>query len=175
MHGSHAGGVVYFFLFSRVRSACGKRAPHPALWATFPLKGEGSACQKTSALPYRECRGDHWSPASLAQQRAFRDGFLTGHTGTGEQCSPLQEFFDSLKKYGGVCAKAQTNKPAGRGVGAAHVRPGCVRQGCACGKAAGRACPAPTIFLAKSFILHRLFRRFCTNLLLLAYLLYYNS
>ena len=55
-----------------------------------------SACQKTSTLLYRECRGDHWSPASLAQQRAFRDGFLTRHTGTGEQCSPLQEFFDRL-------------------------------------------------------------------------------
>ena len=55
-----------------------------------------SACQKISTLLYRECRGDHWSPASLAQQRAFRDGFLTRHTGMGEQCSPLQEFFDSL-------------------------------------------------------------------------------
>ena len=52
--------------------------------------------KKTSTLLYRECRGDHWSPASLAQQRAFRDGFLTRHTGTGEQCSPPQEFFDSL-------------------------------------------------------------------------------
>ena len=52
--------------------------------------------KKTSTLLYRECRGDHWSPASLAQQRAFRDGFLTRHAGTGEQCSPLQEFFDSL-------------------------------------------------------------------------------
>ena len=61
------------------------------------------ACRKTSALPYRECRGDHWSPASLAQQRAFRDGFLTRHTGTGEQCSPLQEFFDSLPKRVSCC------------------------------------------------------------------------
>ena len=60
-----------------------------------PRRGR-SACQKTSTLLYRECRGDHWSPASLAQQRAFRDGFLTRHTGTGEQCSPLQEFFDRL-------------------------------------------------------------------------------
>ena len=55
-------------------------------------------CQrvKKHRLCYRDCRGDHWSPANLAQQRAFRDGFLTRHTGTGEQCSPLQEFFDSL-------------------------------------------------------------------------------
>ena len=71
-----------------IRPQSEPRAPSP--------KGEGSACRKTPALPYRECRGDHWSPASLAQQRAFRDGFLTRHTGTGEQCSPLQEFFDSL-------------------------------------------------------------------------------
>ena len=63
---------------------------------SFPRRGEAQRVEKTPALPYRECRGDHWSPASLAQQRAFRDGFLTRHTGTGEQCSPLQEFFDKL-------------------------------------------------------------------------------
>ena len=58
--------------------------------ALKPSLGGRSACQKTSTFLYRECRGDHWSPANLAQQRAFRDGFLTRHTGTGEQCSPLQ-------------------------------------------------------------------------------------
>ena len=68
----------------------------------LPRRGR-SACQKTSTLLYRECRGDHWSPASLAQQRAFRDGFLTRHTGTGEQCSPLQEFFDSRPKRVSCC------------------------------------------------------------------------
>ena len=30
-------------------------------------------------------------------------------------------------------------------VGAGHARPGCVRQTGACGKAAGRTCPAPTV------------------------------
>ena len=68
-----------------------------------------TVCQKTSALPYRECRGDHWSPASLAQQRAFRDGFLTRHTGTGEQCSPLQEFFDSLSRFPAPKQLCKTN------------------------------------------------------------------
>jgi hypothetical protein len=42
------------------------------------------------------CRGDHWSPVNLPQQRIFWDSLLTRQTGTGEQCSPLQEFFDSL-------------------------------------------------------------------------------
>ena len=73
-----------------------RRNPSGRLRRPPPFDKGGSACQKTSTLLYRECRGDHWSPASLAQQRAFRDGFLTRHTGTGEQCSPLQEFFDSL-------------------------------------------------------------------------------
>ncbi|MDD6649644.1 MAG: hypothetical protein PUE87_06680 [Subdoligranulum variabile] len=35
-------------------------------------------------------------PTNLAQHRVFRGGFLTRQTDTGEQCSPLQEFFDSL-------------------------------------------------------------------------------
>ena len=34
------------------------------------------------------------SPANLPQQRFFRD--FASQTGTGEQCSPLQAFFDSL-------------------------------------------------------------------------------
>ena len=70
-----------------------------------------SACQKTSTLLYRDCRGDHWSPANLAQQRAFRDGFLTRHTGTGEQCSPLQEFFDSLKKQSAGLLPSTDGRP----------------------------------------------------------------
>ena len=51
--------------------------------------------QKIAFLPYCVCRGDHWSPANLPQQRIFRDSFLARQTGTGEQCSPLQAFFDS--------------------------------------------------------------------------------
>ena len=53
-------------------------------------------CQKNAFLPYCVCRGDHWSPANLPQQRLFWGGLLTRQTGTGEQCSPLQAFFDSL-------------------------------------------------------------------------------
>ena len=50
-------------------------------------------------LPYCVRRGDHWSPANLPQQRIFRDSFLARQTGTGEQCSPLQEFFDTLQYF----------------------------------------------------------------------------
>ena len=55
--------------------------------------------QKIAFLPYCVCRGDHWSPVNLPQQRFFRDSCLTKQTGTGEQCSPLQEFFDNLKVF----------------------------------------------------------------------------
>ena len=48
--------------------------------------------QKNASLPYCVCRGDHWSPANLPPQRIFRDSCLVRQAGTGEQCSPLQEF-----------------------------------------------------------------------------------
>ncbi len=47
------------------------RNPSGRLRRPPPFDKGGSACQKTSTLLYRECRGDHWSPASLAQQRSF--------------------------------------------------------------------------------------------------------
>ena len=51
-------------------------------------------------FPCCVCRGDHWSPVNLPPQRIFRDSFLVRQAGTGEQCSPLQIFFDSLSpKY----------------------------------------------------------------------------
>ena len=48
--------------------------------------------QKIASLPYCVCRGDHWSPANLPPQRIFRARCLVRQAGTGEQCSPLQEF-----------------------------------------------------------------------------------
>ena len=38
----------------------------------------GFRLSKNAFLPCCVCRGDHWSPASLPQQRIFRDGFLQG-------------------------------------------------------------------------------------------------
>ena len=56
--------------------------------------------ERTRVLPCCVCRGDHWSPANLPPQRIFRDSCLVRQAGTGEQCSPLQMFFDSLSpKY----------------------------------------------------------------------------
>ena len=43
-------------------------------------------------FPCCVCRGDHWSPANLPPQRIFRVSCLVRQSGTGEQCSPLQEF-----------------------------------------------------------------------------------
>ncbi len=56
--------------------------------------------ERTLVFPCCVCRGDHWSPANLPPQRIFRDSCLVRQAGTGEQCSPLQMFFDSLSpKY----------------------------------------------------------------------------
>ena len=52
----------------------------------FVAGGEGRV------FPCCVCRGDHWSPANLPPQRIFRDSCLVRQAGTGEQCSPLQEF-----------------------------------------------------------------------------------
>ncbi len=89
----------------------------PALWPPCPLAATANLpcnphtltpqtkaslvkgrpdCRKIASLPYCVCRGDHWSPVSLPPQRNFRDSFHTRQTGTGEQCSPLQERFDTL-------------------------------------------------------------------------------
>ena len=59
--------------------------------SSLPLWGS-PACQKIAFLSYCVCRGDHWSPANLPPQRIFRDSCLVRQAGTGEQCSPLQEF-----------------------------------------------------------------------------------
>ena len=48
--------------------------------------------ERTRVLPCCVGRGDHWSPANLPPQRIFRDSCLVRQAGTGEQCSPLQEF-----------------------------------------------------------------------------------
>ena len=58
----------------------------------FPLYAF-SGRQKNAFFPYCVCRGDHWSPINLPQQRNFCDSLLTRQTGTGEQCSTLQVVF----------------------------------------------------------------------------------
>ena len=63
----------------------------------LPQTGTGG---EGHVFPCCVCRGDHWSPANLPPQRIFRDSCLVRQAGTGEPCSPLQMFFDSLSpKY----------------------------------------------------------------------------
>ena len=51
-----------------------------------------AAAERTRVFPCCVCRGDHWSPAHVPPQHIFRDSCLVRQSGTGEQCSPLQEF-----------------------------------------------------------------------------------
>ena len=62
---------------------------------SLPLPQAGTGGEG-HVFPCCVCRGDHWSPVNLPPQRFFRDSFLVRQAGTGEQCSPLQMFFDSL-------------------------------------------------------------------------------
>ena len=43
------------------------------------------------------CRGDHWSPANLAQQRVFRGSCFTDKRARASNARPNKSFFDSLK------------------------------------------------------------------------------
>ena len=52
----------------------------------------GSDCQKNVFLPCCVCRGDHWSPASLPQQRIFRDSFLQGKRARASNARPYKSF-----------------------------------------------------------------------------------
>ena len=56
----------------------------------------GTVCQKTSTLPYRECRGEHCSPANLAQQRSFGKASHKANGHGRAMLAPTMRFFDSL-------------------------------------------------------------------------------
>lgn len=53
-----------------------------------------AAFEKTKDLgrsdPFRECRGEHCSPADLTEKVLFQENTPRGRRLTGEQCSPLQ-------------------------------------------------------------------------------------
>ena len=108
------------------------------IWAERDRRGRtwfAPDCQKIAFLPYCVCRGDHWSPADLPQQRIFRDSFLARQTGAGEQCSPLQEFFDrQWRTWFAHRSLAAVVSPPGRCKhrplhrrGGFHIRPGRLR------------------------------------------------
>ena len=50
----------------------------------------GFRLSKNVFLPCCVCRGDHWSPASLPQQRIFRDGFLQGKRARASNARPYK-------------------------------------------------------------------------------------
>ena len=43
------------------------------------------------------CRGDHWSPADLAQKRVFRGSYFIDKRARASNARPTKRFFDSLK------------------------------------------------------------------------------
>ena len=49
--------------------------------------------QKIAFLPYCVCRGDHWSPANLPQQRIFRNSFLQGERARASHARPYNTLF----------------------------------------------------------------------------------
>ena len=81
------------------------------------------AVKKNASLPYCVCRGDHWSPAHLPPKRIFRDGFLARQTGTGEQCSPLQAFFDSSAEGSRPLPTEQKEKSASKETCPGEINP----------------------------------------------------
>ena len=50
----------------------------------------GFRLSKNVFLPCCVCRGDHWSPASLPQQRIFRDSFLQGKRARASNARPYK-------------------------------------------------------------------------------------
>ncbi|WP_337420762.1 hypothetical protein, partial [Gemmiger formicilis] len=51
------------------------------------------ACQKIAFLSYCVCRGDHWSPANLPQQRIFRESFFQGKQARASNARPYNALF----------------------------------------------------------------------------------
>ena len=79
-----------FFVVSPRTGKADVESGHGRIWNP-PLRFLWRA-ERTRVFPCCVCRGDHWSPANLPPQRIFRDSCLVRQAGTGEQCSPLQEF-----------------------------------------------------------------------------------
>ena len=67
----------------------------PRMWFFDTLSESNlihSACQKITFLAYWMCRGDHWSPADLAQQRVFPERFFTDKRARASNARPYKSF-----------------------------------------------------------------------------------
>ena len=68
------------------------------------------------------CRGDHWSPANLPQQRIFRDSFLQGKRARASNARPYKSFSTAWGPH--ICGPAVYGKRALMGnPRAGHARP----------------------------------------------------
>ena len=83
--------------FSHGKRPRAEQSPAPTAFFDKLRGAEAPLCVLKNHIfaPLWMCMGGHWPPADLAQQRIFREGFFHRQTGTGEQCSPLQAFFDA--------------------------------------------------------------------------------
>ena len=79
-----------------VASVCdAEHPPHTGrVWARCESESNliHSACQKITFLAYWMCRGDHWSPADLAQQRVFPERFFTDKRARASNARPYKSF-----------------------------------------------------------------------------------
>ena len=72
-------GILLHFVLYWVQNQHSRAAP-------------GAVCQRTSTLPYRECRGEHCSPANLAQQRSFGKASLKANGHGRAMLAPTMRF-----------------------------------------------------------------------------------
>ena len=63
------------------------------------------------------CRGDHWSPANLPQQRIFRDSFLQGKRARASNARPYKSFSTAQKN---PTARKQLDIPIKRTLKSGH-------------------------------------------------------
>ena len=59
----------------------------------FKIIIDRSACQKITFLSYWMCRGDHWSPANLVQQRVSKESIFTEKRARASNAHPYKSFW----------------------------------------------------------------------------------
>ncbi len=81
---------------------------------------------------YCVCRGDHWSPANLPQQRIFRDSFLQGKRARASNARPYKSFRQSGPEIFLPAARFSPPPPAGGAPSQRGPREGAFFACCAC-------------------------------------------
>ena len=65
---------------------------HPSKEVFDVLDKLDDIAESCSCLLYTSCRGDHWSPADLAQQRVFPERFFTDKRARASNARPYKSF-----------------------------------------------------------------------------------